>query len=177
MRNIDSPVEHKLRDIENRLVDIITGLGHLKGRSLKNAKITAHILIRREANQKLLRELTGYSIGTVSTILQSLEKMGTLKKHKDPVSKEYHYELDSGFAHAGSRSMSNIFDYFSQLEEFLKKIKIRLSQPHLSKKQGFENLNQFVNNMNRTFPAIKNTIQKIQLPTVITKEEKETRDR
>ena len=87
--NNHTTAEQKLREIENKLVDTITSLSYLKGRSPKHAKITAHIYIRRKVTQKQLRELTGYSLGTISNTLQSLEKMGTIHKTQDPQTKEH----------------------------------------------------------------------------------------
>jgi hypothetical protein len=56
-------IEKKLRTVEKRLVDLLTKAGYLKGRSRKFSEITAHIYIHQEVNQKLLRKLTGYSLG------------------------------------------------------------------------------------------------------------------
>ena len=153
--------EQTLKDIENKLADIITSLSHLKGRTTKHSKITAHIYIHKKATQKQLRELTGYSLGTISTTLQSLEKMGIINKTQDPKTREYNYELEGTIAQPGSRSVGNIFEYFAQQKKFLKEIKVKLNQPHLSNKKGYENLNQFINKMTEVFPAIEKATQKI----------------
>ena len=159
--NNPTTAKQKLREIENKLVDIITSLGHLKGRSSKNAKISAYIYIRRKATQKLLRELTGYSLGTISNTLQSLEKMGIVHKTQDPDSREYTYELEGPRAQSGTRSMSSIFEYLSQLKEFLKEIKVKLDQTHLSNKKGYENVNQFINKMDDVFPAMEQAMREV----------------
>jgi len=70
--------EKKLRTVEKRLVDLLTNAGYLKGRSRKFSEITAHIYIHREVTQRLLRKLTGYSLGTISAALQTLEKQGVV---------------------------------------------------------------------------------------------------
>ena len=77
MNNNQEPTaEQKLKQIEKRLVEIIASMGYFKGRSQKMAEITANIAIRKEVTQKQIRELTGYSLGTVSSALQSLQKQG-----------------------------------------------------------------------------------------------------
>ena len=159
--NNPTTAEQKLIEIENKIVNTITSLSYLKGRTPKHAKITAHIYIRRKATQKQLRELTGYSLGTISNTLQSLEKIGTIHKTQDTQTKEYNYELEGTIAQSGSRSVTNIFEYFSQQKKFLKEIKVKLDQPHLSNKKGYENVNQFVNKMDNVFPAIEQATQKI----------------
>lgn len=162
--NNASTTEQKLREIENKLVDIITSLSYLKGRSTKTAKIIAHIYIHRKATQKLLRELTGYSLGTISNTIKSLETMGIIYKTQQSETREYIYKLEGTLPQSGSRLISSTFEYLSQLEEFLKKVKIELDQPYLSNKKGFENLNEFVNKMDDIFPAVQQTIQKVLTP-------------
>lgn len=171
MKQSHTLAEQNLKDVENRLVEILTRLGYLKGRSSKSAKVTAYILVRREATQKLLRELTGYSLGTISTTLQSLEKIGFVHKHRDPESRGYRYKLDEALAQAGSRSMINLFEYFSQLKEFLQEIKSKLDQSHLSDRRGFENINNFVTGMNILLPSIEEAMRKVAMPIVGVEEE------
>jgi DNA-binding MarR family transcriptional regulator len=160
--------EQKLKEIENKLADILTTLSFLKGRRPKTSKIIGLIYLYRKATQKQLRELTGYSLGTISNTLQSLEKMGIIHKTQDPKTREYKYELEGKITQPGSRSVSNIFEYFAQQKQFLKKIKTKLSQPHLENKKGYKEINEFVEQMNAVFPAIENVTQ--NLLTQLTKE-------
>jgi DNA-binding transcriptional regulator GbsR (MarR family) len=153
--------EQKLKEIENKLVDIITNLSFLKGRQPKISKIIALTYLHRKTTQKQLRELTGYSLGTISTTLQSLEKMGIVHKTQDPQTREYNYELEGTLAQPGSRSVTNIFEYFAQQKQFLKKTKTKLAQPDLSNKKGYQELSEFVNKMDAIFPAIEKSTQKI----------------
>jgi DNA-binding transcriptional regulator GbsR (MarR family) len=153
--------EQKLKEIENKLVDIITQLSFLKGRQPKTSKIIGLIYLHRKTTQKQLRELTGYSLGTISTNLQSLEKIGIIRKTQDPQTREYNYELEGTIAQPGSRSVTNIFEYFSQQKNFIKQIKTKLAQPHLSNKKGYKSVNDFINKMGNVFPAIEHSTQKI----------------
>lgn len=159
--NQQTTAERKLKEIENKLVDIISSLGYLKGRTPKHAKISSLIYINKKATQKLLRERTGYSLGTISHILQSLEKMGIIQKTQDQQTREYIYKLEDTITQPGSPAVTNIFEYFSKQKEFLKKIKTRLEQPHLSNKKGYGTLNEFVNKMDNIFPAMEHATQKI----------------
>lgn len=150
-----------LKEIENKLVDTITSLSYLKGRTNKHSKLIAHIYIRKATTQKQLRELTGYSLGTISNILQSLEKMGIVNKTQNPETREYSYEAEGSITQPGSRSVTNIFEYFSQQKAFIKKIKTKLAQPQLSTKKGYEEVNEFINKMEDIFPAIESATQKM----------------
>ena len=147
--------EQQLRDIESELVQIITNMGSLKGRSNKIAKISAYIAIRKKVTQKLLRELTGYSLGSVSSSLQSLEKLGLVKKQKDSTSREYLYIYDQNYAEPQSRSLGNVFEYFVQLENFLVKIEDKLNQPGFEEKSGYNSIKSFVDNMKALFQGVR----------------------
>lgn len=161
MEDTQATPKEKLRQIESRLVEILTSIGYLKGRSKRTAEITAYITIRGEVTQKLLRELTGYSLGTVSSTLQSLENSGVIRKHKNPNSRGYIYRSESTFTDPQSRPMMTLFEYFSQMREFLAKIEKKLDQPHLREKTGYENIKNFVANMNLLFPAVEQVLHKI----------------
>ena len=161
-----STAEQKLREIENKIADTITSLSTLKGRTKKHARITALLYIHKKSTQKQLREITGYSLGTISNILQSLEKLGIIHKTIDSQTREYLYELEGSISQPGSRSLTNIYEYFSQQKQFLKKIKTKLDKPNMPNKKGYKNITEFVNKMEIMFPAIENSMQEIlnQLP-------------
>lgn len=157
MRNSKTPlIEEKFRTIEKKLVDILTNLGYLKGRSAKTSEIMAYIYVRQEVTQKTLRELTGYSLGTISTALQHLEKLGMVRKHPDPDTREYHYE---GVV-VSTTTMMDFQPYFPQMKEFFRGIEAELSHSHLSKKQGYINIRQFLDEMNVLIPAYEAVMQK-----------------
>ncbi len=161
MKPDNQTAEQKLREIDHKLVDIITNLSFLKGRQPKISKIIALTYLHRKTTQKQLREITGYSLGTISNSLRSLEKMGIIRKTQNPQTREYNYELEGSIAQPGSRSVTNIFEYFAQQKQFLKKIKSKLAQPHLSNKKGYEEVSEFVNKMEAVFPAIEHATQKM----------------
>jgi len=155
-------IEKKLRTVEKRLVDLLTNAGYLKGRSRKFSKITAHIYIHREVTQRLLRKLTGYSLGTISTALQTLEKQGVIHKHSHPDTREYHYELDGTISQTLFRSLIDVQRYLSQLKEFSQRIEAKLSHPHLTEKKGYENIRQFLDEFNAVIPAHERVFQRFQ---------------
>lgn len=153
--------KQQLKEIDNKLVDIITNLSFLKGRQPKTSKIIALIYLHKKTTQKQLRECTGYSLGTISTTLQSLEKMGIIHKTHDPQTREYNYELEGTIAQPGSRSVTNIFEYFAQQKQFLKKTRTKLAQPQLANKRGYEEVMEFVTKMEAIAPATERAIQKL----------------
>lgn len=97
-------------------------------------------------------------------------KNGKLNKTQDQKTREYVYELEGLLPQSGSRSVSSIFEYFTQLKEFLNKTKIKLHQPQISNKKGFESVNQFVNKMSDVFPSMEQIIQQTMTSPLDNKE-------
>ena len=166
-------IEGKLRTVEKSLVDVLTKMGYLKGRSQKASEITAHIYVNQEVTQKILRKLTGYSLGTISTALQALEKQRVVRKHSHPDTREYHYELDGTISQIKFRSLIDVQQYLSQIESFLREIEVKLSRPDLSEKKGYEKIRQFVDDMKVLIPAYKRVMQRFRTlaPDVKAKQE------
>jgi len=166
-------IEGKLRTVEKRLVDVLTKMGYLKGRSQKASEITAHIYVNQEVTQKILRKLTGYSLGTISTALQVLEKQRFVRKHSHPDTREYHYELDGTISQIKFRSLIDVQQYLSQIESFLREIEVKLSRPDLSEKKGYEKIRQFIDDMKVLIPAYKRVMQRFRTlaPDVKAKQE------
>ena len=164
-------IEEKLRTIEKRLIDILKNFGYLKGRSSKTSEIAAYLYVHQEVTQKILRELTGYSLGTISTALRALEKRGHAHRHRDPDTREYHYELNGTLLQITSRSVPDVQRYFSQMREFFGGIEAKLSRPHIPEKRGYENIRQFLDEMNDVIPAYEHALQEIRTMALNIKQE------
>ena len=160
--NQNASSEKKFRVIERRLVEILSDFGYLKGRSSKTSTVMAYIYIRGEATQQLLRELTGYSLGTVSGALQDLEQAGFVNKNASPNSRGYVYSLAGTFSQVMSRSMTGFQDYLVQTRGFLVEVETKLNKKTLSKKEGYSSLRRFLDEMNVLIPAYKHILQKFQ---------------
>lgn len=172
MKQNTPTAEQKLKNIEDDLVDIVASLSFLKGRSSKTARTIAYIYIYRKVTQKRLRELTGYSMGTVSNTLKTLEKMGMINKSQDQKTREYLYELEGILPKSSSRSVSSIFEYFAQLKEFLKETKNKLDQPSFSNKKGLSEVDEFVTKMGGIFAPMEQIIHDTMSPQPNNKEAK-----
>ena len=57
--------------------------------------------------------------------------------------------------------MTNIFEYFSQLKEFLKNIEKRLEKPNLKNKKGYQNIKNFVDSMSLLFSTLEQALGNI----------------
>jgi DNA-binding transcriptional regulator GbsR (MarR family) len=154
--------EERFEAIERRLVEILADFGYMKGRSPKTAEVTAYIYIREEVTQQLLRQLTGYSLGTVSAALQDLKALGVVSKHASPDARGYVYRLAGTPSQVLSRSMTDVQEYLSQISAFLQEIEAKRSKPRLSQKHGYSSLRRFLEEMNVLIPAYEHVLQRFQ---------------
>lgn len=159
-RHETTPNEEQLMFIERKLAEIIAKLGHLKGRSAKTSMIMAYIYIRQEATQNLLRNLTGFSLGTVSSSLQELENLNTVSKHTNPNERGYIYRLIKAPSQAMPTSMNEFQEYLSQTRSFLEKVEAELNKPSLTKAQGYSRLRNFLDDMNVLIPAYQQILKR-----------------
>lgn len=154
--------EEQFMHIERKLVDIVAGFGYLKGRSAKTSEVLAYVYIRKELTQQLLRELTGFSLGTVSAALRDLEKVGFVSKYPAQNGRGFVYRLAGSPSQVLSRSMSDFQVYMAQISCFLSDVEVKLSKPSLSKKRGYSQLRRFLDEMNILIPAYQHILQKFQ---------------
>jgi len=83
----------KIKKYENLLLEFFKTLGDLKNQSPKISSINGYLAIRRSLTQKELKELTGFSSGTVSKYLNTMIEFGTVKRNRKEGSNEYVYSL------------------------------------------------------------------------------------
>lgn len=164
--------EEQLRLLEQKLVEIIANFGYLKGRSAKTSEVMAYIYVRQEVTQQLLRELTGCSLGTVSAVLQDLEKLGVVSKHSSQNARGYVYRLAGTPSQVMSRSMADFQGYLSEINGFLEEVEAKLSNPSLSKKQGYSQLRSFLDEINVLIPAYQHVLQKFQTMRLDSRQER-----
>lgn len=167
--------EEQFRAIEQRLVEIISDFGYLKGRSPKVAEVTAYIYIRGEVTQQFLRQFTGYSLGTVSAVLQELEKLGVVTKQASLDARGYVYRLSGTPSQVLSRSMSDVQEYLVQTGSFLKKVEAKLNKTSLQNKKGYSSLKSFLDEMNGLIPAYEHVLQKFQATALAARKKQENK--
>jgi len=85
--------EGKIKEYENRLIDFFVKAGQIKGQSKSFATIVGYFIIHKSLTQAQVKELTGFSKGSVSTNLNYLESFGSLKKKLIKGTREYLYSF------------------------------------------------------------------------------------
>lgn len=140
-------------------------LGFLKGRSRKTSEILAHLYIYNKVTQRTLREITGYSTGTVSSTLRELQRLGLICRSDDLHEREYVYELVVPVSQQLSRYSGMMDQYFRVWNEFLERLENELRRNQLSKKKGADNIFRFIEKMRVVIQASANAVHRLQLTT------------
>ncbi|MFW9785814.1 MAG: hypothetical protein ACFFFB_26250 [Candidatus Heimdallarchaeota archaeon] len=108
--------------------------------------------IHRRLTQKQLRELSGFSLGTISKKLRTLAGLGIVKKKKIPNSNEWVYILQPDVYQAVADSS---WEQFEKISEFLNEKLLELEK--FEDNNGFTILTERIKELLVTF----NLIQKI----------------
>ena len=157
-------VESIFRDIEKKLIKTITEMSYQKGKSKKFSIIAAYSYVREKITQKTLQDITGYSRGTISTVLQKLVNDNVLQKHYDKETRQFTYENKGTLSSTLGGSLTNFQDTFPSILEKLYETESKLSIEGMKTKQGYENLQDFINEMKILMPAYQHIMKKYQLP-------------
>ncbi len=149
----DSSKEHifegKLKEYEQVLVDFLVESGRAKSADFKLQKILAYLSIHKRLTQKQFRDLTSYSIGTISKKLRFFIDSGVIEKKRIEKSNEYFYQIDNlVYARVGNLSHTE----FPRIKEY---ISMKLAELEIHKgKPGHELLTLRLNEMLQSFDFI-----------------------
>jgi len=107
----------KIKEFEDRLINFFVKAGQLKGQNVTFSTIIGCFLIHNSLTQDQVRELTGFSKGSVSTNLNALEEYGFLKKKLIKGTRKYLYSFGGDF----SRLSANTGAFKKEVNEKAKK--------------------------------------------------------
>jgi DNA-binding transcriptional regulator GbsR (MarR family) len=160
MNTVD--VEQIFRDVEAKLIKIITEMSYQKGRSSKFSIISAYAYTREKVTQKMLQEITGFSRGTISTSLKKLVSDKVLVKQYNPELRQHVYHISGTLASILGGSTANIGGYFASISVKLKEVGQKLQQEGMETKRGYENIQNFIKEMQILIPAYDHVMKKYQ---------------
>ncbi|QEE18079.1 hypothetical protein DSAG12_03917 [Promethearchaeum syntrophicum] len=157
-------VEIIFRDVEKKLIRIITEMSYQKGRSTTFSTITAYAYVREKVTQKILQKITGFSRSTISNTLAKLVQDEVLVKQYNSESREYIYQIKGTLASILGASTANFDGYFSKIGDKLNEVESKLNQEGMKTKQGYENIQDFISKMKILMPAYEHVMKKYQIP-------------
>ena len=128
----------KVKEYEKSLIKFFKDIGKNKDTPSKVQEILGYLIIHDKLSQSNLKELTGFSSGTISTTLGNLVKLGVVKKERIASSNEYLYSMIGDLPKIFETSSDVSIEQFSIISTF---IKAKLSElKKFEGKEGYEKL-------------------------------------
>jgi hypothetical protein len=133
---IERLFDEKLSIYEEKLVEFFTDIGEQKRVNPKFLIMSVYLIIHGKLTQKQLKELTNFSLGTISTILSVMLGTGYYEKERIPGTHEYTYRYLGNIEDLTTKGIDNALRSFLQSELFLKKKKEQLIELKKKNKKG-----------------------------------------
>ncbi len=118
----------KIQEFEKQIVQISLDIGRQRGQNPILTQILTYLLMHKHLTQKQLKELTGYSTGSISTHLAALISIGYVEKKLILGTHTNSYFLKIDLGQNISTLMKLSMEYIKQAEDFLKSEKIKLKK-------------------------------------------------
>jgi len=118
-QDYDFQFKGKIRDYERTLIKFFIDIGKNKDTPSKIQEILGYLIIHNKLTQANLKELTGYSAGTISTILGNLIELGVVQKERIAMSNKYIYSMIGDLPQIFERSSDVSIEQFTIITKFL----------------------------------------------------------
>ncbi|MHA2391702.1 MAG: MarR family transcriptional regulator [Promethearchaeota archaeon] len=145
----------KLRKYENIIVEFLLDIAESKRVNPKISTISSYLLIHGKLTQKELKKLTGFSMGSISTLLSVMIGTGAYKKERIPHTHTYLYSFPGNLEDLTTKGIEIALSSFGSLERYLKNKKKQLNIFKKQSKEGSEHLLQRIDELLETFEAYK----------------------
>ncbi len=143
----DHIFEGRIRDYEKELIQFYNDVGKARGQNSKFSTILGYMMIHGNLTQKQLKELTGFSLATVSNILNTMILMKYAIKKRIKGTNAFKYTFD--LSQSAVRSTSNKIEEFDKQVRFYKLMVSKLKQKEFEENEGqlmlLERLSQMLN--------------------------------
>ena len=169
--NTDTHIfNEKLRKYEEKFVEFLLDIAESKRVNPKISKISSYLLLRGKLTQKELKELTGFSMGSISTFISVMTGTGVYKKERIPHTHTYMYSFAGNLEDLTTKGYEIALNSFDSFERYLSIKKKELKGLIERSKEGAEYLLQRINELLEIFEIykklfsllIKNSTEKIQ---------------
>ena len=145
----------KLRKYEDKIVDFIVDIGRRKRINPKMLQISSYLFVHGGLTQKDLQELTGFSMGTISTYLSVMIGMGRFQKKRIPKTHTYKYSYSGTLEDMTTSGIDIMVSSLSSMDVYLNSKKKDLEKCIEQGKKGAEHLYQRINQLLYIFEFYK----------------------
>ena len=109
----------KIKEYEKTLIKFFVDIGKNKDTPAKVQEILGYLIIHDKLSQSNLKELTGFSTGTISTTLGNLVKLGVVKKERIATSNKYLYSMIGDLPKIFETSSDVSIEQFTIISKFI----------------------------------------------------------
>lgn len=157
--------DEKLLEYEKRLVEIILNISESKRVNPKVGKIACYLLIHEKLTQKEIKELTGFSMGTISTYLSVLVGTGFYLKQRIEGTHTFEYSYSGKLEVLTTQAVELTLSSIGFLENFLKNKMEKLKALVEQSKEGAEHLLIRIEELIDSFEIYKFIYPTSKIPT------------
>ncbi|MFX1311535.1 MAG: hypothetical protein ACFFHD_02840 [Promethearchaeota archaeon] len=143
--------DKNLRQYEDKLVEILLDISKSKRVNPKMSAIAAYLLIHGWLTQKEIKQLTGFSIGTISTYLSVMIGTGNFQKQRIEGTHTFKYSFLGELETLTSRAIEIALNSLESIATFLIKKKEYLKKLVEQTKEGAEHLLLRIEELLRSF--------------------------
>ncbi|UCD01167.1 MAG: MarR family transcriptional regulator [Promethearchaeota archaeon] len=145
----------KLHKYEKIIVEFLLDIASSKRVNPKVSTISSYLLLHEKLTQKELKELTGFSMGSISTLLSVMTGAGTFQKERIPQTHTFLYSFPGKLEDLTTKGIEIALSSFGPLESYLKNQKKELKKLAEQSKEGAEDLLQRIEELLETFEIYK----------------------
>lgn len=145
----------KLRKYEDKIVEFLLDIASSKRVDPKISTISSYLLIHEKLTQKELKELTGFSMGSISTLLSVMTGTGAFQKERIPHTHTFMYSFPGKLEDLTTMGIEIALSSFGPLETYLKNKKKELKKLTEQSKEGAEHLLQRIDELLDIFEIYK----------------------
>jgi len=145
----------KLRKYEDKLVEFFVDIGRRKRVNPKILQISSYLLIHGSLTQKELKNLTGLSMGTISTFLSVMIGMGRFQKERIHKTHTFRYSYSGNIEEMTIRGIDVMVSSLTSMGVYLNAKKKQLKDLAEQNKKGAEHLSQRIDELLDIFEFYK----------------------
>ena len=145
----------ELRKYEDRLVEFLLDIAKTKRVNPKISTISSYLLIHGKLTQKELKELTKFSMGSISTLLSVMTSTGVFQKERIPHTHTFTYSFMGELEDLTIKGIEIALSSFSPLDIYLKSKKNELTKYIEQSKKGAQHLFNRIDELLEAFEIYK----------------------
>lgn len=164
---------NKLRKYENKIVEFLLDIAESKRVNSKISKISSYLLIHGTLTQKELKLLTGFSTGSISTLLSVMIGTGAYKKERIPQTHTYIYSFSGDLEDLTTKGIEIALNSFGSFQRYLIYKKKELNLFKEQSKEGAEHLLQRIDELLEIFEIYRLIFPQMELNKIESGKENE----